>query len=180
MRAGHRLSQQAGRAQQRSQTGGVRTSGQLVEPQLGNDPVLAPQRHHVGHRTERGHLDEPRQPACVAGPLAERLDELEGNADAGEVLVRVWTIRTLGIDDREGRRQRDVRLVMVRHHEVEPELARPRSGRTAPDATVDRHHHADLLSRESRDGAGFEPVPIFDSVWDEVHDVGSEQLEQPP
>ena len=151
-----------------------RAPGQLLEPQLGDDPVLATQRHHVGHRTERRHLDEPRQPACVVGPLAQRLDKLEGNADAGEVLVRVWTIGTFGVDDREGRRQGSVRLVMVCHHEVEPEVARPDGGRAAPDATVNRDHHADLLSREPLDRGRFEPVTVPDPVRNEMHDVCAE------
>ena len=180
MGAGQRLSQQAGGVEQRAQTDGVRTPGQQVEPQLRDDPVLTTQWHHVGHRTERSHLDEPRQPACTVGSLAQRLHELEGDADTGEVLVRVWTIGTLWVDDREGRRQRGVRLVMVRHHQVETQLACPSGGRQTPDAAVHRHHHGYLPRRETFDRGRFEPVSVLDPVRNEMHDVRSEQLEQAP
>ena len=174
MKAGQRLAQEAGRVEQRAQTGGVRAPRQLLEPQLGDDAVLATQRHDIGHRAKRGHLDEPRQPTCVVGPLAQRLHQLERDADAGEVLVRIGTVGTLRIDDRERRRQRGVRFVMVRYHEIKPELACSDGGRRGSDTTVDRDHHRDLLRREPLDGGRFEPIPILDPVRDEVNDVGPE------
>ena len=108
------------------------------------------------------------------------LDELEGHADAGEVLVGVCAIGTFGVDDRERRRQRGVRLVMIGDDEIEPKLARPGGRGRTPDTAVDRDDDADLLSRESLDTGWLEPVPIRDPVRNEMHDVSAEQLQHSP
>ena len=97
------LAGQAADFEQRPQPDLVRTLRQHAEPELGDDPVLADQRHHVGQRADRRDLDERRQPAR-AGPLrAERLHQLQRDADAGEVLVRIAAVVPLRIDHGERR-----------------------------------------------------------------------------
>ena len=83
---------------------GPRLSDCQAEP--GDDAVLADERDDVGERADGGNLHEGRQPLVLAGALAERLHQLQRDADAGEVLVGIGAVVALGIDDRQGRRQR--------------------------------------------------------------------------
>ena len=53
--------------EQRLQADRVRALRQPLETQLGDDAVLADQRHDVGDRADRGNLDERRQPLLAAG-----------------------------------------------------------------------------------------------------------------
>ena len=93
-----------GDVEQRPQADLVRPAREQVEADLRDHPVLADQRHDVGQRAERRDLDERRQPLLVPGPRAQRLHELERDADAGQVLVRVARSRgCFGIEDRQRR-----------------------------------------------------------------------------
>ena len=83
------LPRQAGHIEQRSQADLVRPPREQFEADLGDHPVLAHERYDVGERPNGGDLDEPRQPAVVAGRAAERLHHLERDADAGQRLVGV-------------------------------------------------------------------------------------------
>ena len=65
------LAGEAAHVEQRAQPDLVRTLRQHAESELGDDPVLADQRHHVGERADRGDLHERRQPAA-AGRCARR------------------------------------------------------------------------------------------------------------
>ena len=56
------LAGQAGGLEQRAQADLVRALGQHLQAELGDDAVLADQRHDVGERADRGDLDERRQP----------------------------------------------------------------------------------------------------------------------
>ena len=49
----------------------------------------------------RGDLDERRQPLALAGARAQRLHELQRDADAGEVLVGIGAVVPLRVDHRE-------------------------------------------------------------------------------
>ena len=44
----------------------MRPARQQVEAELGDDAVLADERHDVGQRADGGDLDEARQPAVAA------------------------------------------------------------------------------------------------------------------
>ena len=69
---------------------------------------------------------------------AQRLHQLQRDADAGEVLVRIRAVVPLRIDDRQRRRQSCVGLVMIGDDQVDAQLARPPRGIGAADAAVDR------------------------------------------
>ena len=83
-----RLSREARRLDECAQTHLVRPLREQFESELRDDAVLADERHHVGQRANRGDLHERRQPAVASGARAERLDQLQRDADAREVLVR--------------------------------------------------------------------------------------------
>ena len=84
-----RLAGQPGGLEQRAQADGVPSLAQRLQAELRDHAVLADQRDDVGERADRGDLDERRQPLALVGALAERLDQLQRDADAREVLVRI-------------------------------------------------------------------------------------------
>ena len=60
-----------------------------------DDPILADERHDVGERADSRHLHEGAGASGPCPPTAQRLDELERHAHAGEVLVGVGAVVTL-------------------------------------------------------------------------------------
>ena len=94
-----RLAGQAGDVEQRAQADLVRAARQQIEAELRDHAVLADERHHVGERADRRDLDEARQPAVAARLPAQRLHQLQRDADAGQVLVGIGAVVPLRIDD---------------------------------------------------------------------------------
>ena len=60
-----------GGLEQRAQADLVRALGQHLQAELGDDAVLADQRHDVGQRADRRDLHEGRQPRRLPGPRAQ-------------------------------------------------------------------------------------------------------------
>ncbi len=169
---------QARRLEQRAQAHRVRPLREALEPELGDDAVLADQRHHVGHGADRGELQERRQPLLPVEPLAQRLHDLEGDADARKVLVRVGAVGPLRVDHRQGRRQLGLRFVVVGDDEVDAELAGTARRLGAPDATVHRHDHAHAVGVQPLHRRGLQAVAVPHPFGDEVRDVTSEQFQR--
>ena len=91
----------------------------------------------------------------LAGALAQRLHQLQRDADAGEVLVGIRAVVALGIDHRERRRQRAFGLVVIGDDQIDAELARAQRRLGAADAAVDRD---DQRARPRRAGARSPPA----------------------
>ncbi len=174
------LAPQSRNVQQRSQANLVRAAGEQIETEFGNHPVLPHQRHHVGERPNRRHLDESGQPALAPRTAAERLHQLERHTDTRQILVRVRAIVTLGIDDREGRRQHGVGLVMIRDDEIDSHVARAPGGVGAADAAVHRHDQVHTVVFQPIDRRRLQTVAVAQAFGDEVHDVRAEQLQRTP
>ena len=175
-----RLSAQARDVEQRPQADLVRAAGQQVQSQLGDDAVLADQRHDVGERADRRDLDEAGQPVVVARRVTQRLHELQRDADAGEVFVGIPAIAALGIDDGEGGRQLRVRLVMIGDDQIHPQLTRAPRRLGAANAAVHRHDQRDPVGMEPLDRGRLQTVAVAQPLRDEVHDVGAEQFQRTP
>ena len=93
---------------------GQRALGEEPEPVLDQDPVLAHQRHDVGHGGERDQVEQiVRKVGREAERRHQRLHQLEGDAGAAERRRARGVARLLGIDDRERRRQLGPREVVV-------------------------------------------------------------------
>ncbi len=152
---------------------------QLLQAELGDDAVLAHQRHDVGEGTDGGDLHERRQPALLARLLAQPLDDLEGDADAGEVLVGIAAVGALGIDDRERLRQFGVGLVVIRDDEVDTELDGAPGCLGSANAAVDRHDHPGALGVQPIDGGRLQAVAVAQSLGNEMRDIGAEQFQRP-
>ena len=112
------------------------------------------------------------------GRAAERLHELQRDADAGKVFVRVRAVAPLRVDDRQRQRQLGVRLVVVGDDEVEAELARPARRLGAPDAAIHRDDQRDAFRVQPLDRRRLQAVAVAQPLGDEVHDVAAEQLER--
>ena len=87
----------------------------------------------------------------LAARLQQRMRELEGDADAGELRER--RPGSLGLDD-DAVRQRALDLVVVGDDDVHAELVRPGHLVARADAAVDRHEQLDALGGELLDGRG--------------------------
>ena len=91
------FARQTARFEQRAKPNLVRARRERRESELRNDTVLSDQWDNVGERSNRGNFDECRQPACASRMVTERLNELERDADASEVLIRIRAIVRLGL-----------------------------------------------------------------------------------
>ena len=123
-------------------------------------------------------LTKAGQPLLLPVRGAERLHELQRDADAGEVLVGIRAVVPLRVDDGERRRQRRARLVVVGDDEVEPELARAQRRFHAADAAVDRDDQLRALGVQPIDRGGLQAVAVLQALGDEVADVAAQQLER--
>ena len=127
-----------------------------------------------------GDLHEGRQPRRLARSRAERLHQLQRDADAGEILVRIGAVVALRIDDRARIRQLGVRLVMVGDDQIDAELTRPARRLRRADAAVDRDDQLHAFGVQAIDRAGLQAVAVGQPFGNEMADVGAEQLERAP
>ncbi len=174
------LARQARHFQQRAQADLVRALREQVEPELGDDAVLPHQRYDVGQRAKGGDLHEGRQPGRLAGSAAERLHQLQRDADARKVLVRIRAVVALGVDDGNGHRQVGAGLVVVGDDEIDPELARAHCRFVSPDAAVHRDDHRGTFRVQPIDRRRLQPVAVLQAVGDEVADIAAQHLHRPP
>ena len=126
--AGTKLSRgQAPGPDQRADTGPARV-GQQAKPVLDENPVLADQRHDVGHGRERHEVEQVvRQVGRETERGDERLHQLEGHPAATQGLSVRRVVRSLGIDHCERRRQLIAGKVVVGDHHADRQRPWPRA-----------------------------------------------------
>ena len=116
---------------------------------LGDESAVEPgERHHVGDGAER-HIIEKRQKiglGTLRGPKAagaqhavDRHHGHEGQAHRGEMAEAGKIVAPVRIDDRHGRRQHLVGLVVIDDDDVDTERARFHERLDAGGAAIDRH-----------------------------------------
>ena len=95
--------------------------------------------------------------ARLPRPGAQRLHQLQRDADAGEVLVGIGAVVALRVHHRARVRQLVVRFVMVGDDQIDAELARAarRFGARMPQSTETISLHA--FGMQAIDGAGCSP-----------------------
>ena len=91
---------------------------------LDDAAVLPAQRHDVCDRAERDELEVIREGRLAVPQLprprsGKGLAELEGDADAREVLVGIRAVRAMRVEHRAGGRQLTARQMVVRDDDVE-------------------------------------------------------------
>ena len=158
----------------------VRSLRQHLQAELGDDAILTDQRHDVGQRADRGDLDEGWQPVGFARAHAQRLHELESDADAGEMLVGVRAIVPFRVDDRDRLRKFGVGLVMVRDDEIEAKLAAAACRLRTANAAVDRDDDMHALGVQAFERGRLESVAITQTLGNEMRHLAAEQLERAP
>ena len=85
----------------------VRAASEHLDPELGDDAILAEPRYKTSARVPMAQSSQsPGWPVRPLGPGAQRLDELERDADAREVLVRIRATVASGIHDGQRARGR--------------------------------------------------------------------------
>ena len=168
-----RLAGQPRDVEQRAQSDLVRAARQHVEPDLRDDPVLTHEGDDIGQRTDGGDLDEAREPALALGGAAERLHQLQGDADAREVLVRIAAVVAFGIDDGERGRQLRVGLVMIGDDQIDAQLARAARRLGAADAAVDRDDQRHPVGVQPFDCRRLQSVAVLQPLRDEMHHIGA-------
>ncbi len=171
-----------GRRHQRPQAHPA-TAADLRQPALDQRPVLADQRHHVGHRG-KGHQVEvvlgggvPRRAFARSswGPhprgRPQCASQLPGHCRATEVLERV--ARERRVEDRAGGQLRPW-LVVVGDHHLHPQLLRQPHLGDGGDAAIDGQQQAGAALGEALDVLRGQPVAVRDPVGDEPIAVGAE------
>ena len=93
---------------------------QHLEAVLDQDAIFALQRHHVGHGGERDQVEQmKRQIGRQPQRRHQRLDQLEGDTRAAEMIGAGSVVCPLRIDDRERRRQLLTRQMVIGHDDVD-------------------------------------------------------------
>ncbi len=158
----------------------VMALGQLLQPTVRDDAILAHERHHVGERADRGDLDEVRQQgdAVPVGRREERLHELQRHAHAGQDFFRIRTVGTLRVDHGERRRQRRVGLMMVGHDQIDAEFPRTVGCLGGANAAVHRDHERGARRVQPLDRGRLKTIAVLDTVRHEVGDVPTNELDR--
>ena len=133
--------------QQRPQPG-IDRLAQAIEPQLGEDAVLAHQRYRIGDGRNGDHLQERRQQALAAGLLQQRLRNLEGHSRAAQRLAGILAALLIRIDHRQrlGHAFR-MRQVMVGNDEVDAAALRGFGGGKGANAGIHADDDAECRAR---------------------------------
>ena len=115
---------ETGRLDQRSHAW-TRKGVHDVQPGQHQASVFAQERHDVGHRGHRHQVQQRLHggAALRQDGVGQRLDELEGDARAAQVIARVTAVRSPRIDQGVGIRQLGRALVVVGDDQVDAQLA---------------------------------------------------------
>ena len=176
----------AGDAQQRAQPG-ARMSGTDPAQAGGNQqPVVAVEPDEVGDGAQRHEVEKRLQRRaggsavrCAAPQFgAQRDQQVEHDADAGQVGAAEVAARLVGVDDRVGVGQLRPGQVVVGDDDAQPAFARCTHAVDACDAAVDGDQpvgpaQARMFAGQRDDRLG-QAVAVFEAVRDQVVDAGAE------
>ena len=95
-------------------------SPQGRQPSLEQVAGVAALQRQVGHDAQRDQVEVSRGVRRPARPLVERLGQLVGDPDAGQISQRMICGQQLGVDDRRGIRQGGRQVVVVGDDHVHP------------------------------------------------------------
>ena len=148
------------------------------KPHADYQPVLFPQRHHVGNGANRGKVDVFSAyalkeavgilPGSSALCIFKRGHQLEGNADSGKLFERIRTVAPFRIDHRAGRRKRTVALVMVGYDNIASEfLCIFRLGNSGYSG-IDRDYQLCAALRQLSDSLAVDSVPLACAAGDVI------------
>src|SRR5205085_12001711 len=129
--------------------------------------AIAPaKRHDVRDRRERAELQKLVLPQAVREIAEQTLREHEGHAGTRELLVDRRIAGTPRVDERVRVRELGRRVVMVRHDEIDAELARERRLFHRGYATVDADDHLRAVLRELPERRRVQAVALLVAIRD--------------
>ena len=116
----------SGHLHQRAQSG-IRRFRQVFQAKRDDGAVLASQLRNISHRANRNNLQEGVDLRLASAFFEQSVNELEGNANAGKILVRISATLLVGIKNCVSRRDTFafIRQVMVGDDYVETVVSRP-------------------------------------------------------
>ncbi len=152
--------------------------GQHLEPKLGDDAVLAQQRHDVGQRADGRDLDERGSQLARPVRAHSACTSFSATPTPARFLSGYAQSWRFGLITASASGSSRVRLVVVGDDQIEAERARVprRVGRA--DAAVHRDDQDDAVGVQPIERGRLQPVAVAQALGDEVDDVGAEQLER--
>ena len=128
--------------------------------------VLVDHGHEVGHRPQRREVGVAAPEVGVAEAAAQRLDQLEGHADAGQDGAGAGRVG-LGVGDRHVFGDEVGRLVMVGDRHADAALAQQLDFGGAGDAAIHRHQEVGIELHDALDGGLGDAVALVGTPRDE-------------
>ncbi len=154
---------------------GLRRVADTVEPELGDDAVLAAERDYIRDGSERDQIqmfvDEARGQGSRT-VLGQPLDELEHDPDPRQLLERVGAIPPLRVQDGVRFGKDPQRLVMVRHDHVDAVLLGQLDLGGRGDAAVRGDDETDAPLLGDVHAPDREAVSVPNPIRDEIGDLG--------
>ena len=173
------LSIETGGPQQRahSDVAGVR---QHLETVADEYAIFATERRDVRNRRQCDKIEHRPDEVVVGAELAgESERELEGDADGGEVLVRISVAGPLGIENREAIRQLTARKVVVGDDDVDSRSAEPRDGSNGASAAVTRDHDPGFRRDRRVDSGIAQVISVLDAPGNERRCLPAQLTDHP-
>ena len=138
--------------------------GQRLEPEGGDHPVLAVERHQVRDGAQTGHPQQRRRVERLAAPSGQGQRQLEGQPHRRQVPEGIGAARLVGIDVERPRRQLTARQVVIGDDDAHPGRQRPlhRLGRRA--AAIRGDDQPAPLRARPLHVDGLEAVPLAQPV----------------
>ena len=140
--------------------------------------VIAVQRHHIGHRTQRHQVeilcqDWVRAAACLQtsrlhAAVPQGQHDVKGHTDTGEILAGKGITRQVRIDDGIGRRQLFTRQVVVGDQHAHTALPGRRDTVETGDAVIHGHDQVRLLPCGNGHDLGGQAIAVFKTVGHQV------------
>ena len=155
---------------------------QLLEPEVHQHPVRSGERHHVGDGAERHQIEHlaqvrlrsRREPSRLSQPLAQRQQQVEGDADRGQLAARKRASRLVRIENGDRARQILRRGVVIDHHHVEAEASGGVHLRHRRDAAVGAHHQARTAGGDLRQRLRVQAVSFDQPLRDVEVDLAAQ------
>ena len=155
---------------------------------LDENAVVAVERHDIGNGAERHQVEQIRQrwlgarrglePATVAQVRAQRDQQVEHDAAAGQRLARERIPGQVRIDDGIGIGEHRARQMVVGDEHVDAGGARRGDTLEAGDAVVDREQQVRLRALGEIDDLGRESVTELETVRHQETDLGGTERAQ--
>jgi hypothetical protein len=154
-----------------------RHSVQRVQSRPCQDAIRAAERDDIGDGRQRGELQQIASLFCVGLRAEQPLRELERDARAGEILVDRGIARPPRVHQSEGLGEVRGRMVVVRHDEIDAQVAGEERLVHRGHAAVDRDDHLRTVRRQVPQRRGVDAVALLVAVWDVRRDARAEPAE---